>query len=58
MFLGLGETKRKPACIEFELSHASKLRIPPSMFFNDEARLKMIDEILQHYASNRVWFGT
>jgi hypothetical protein len=56
-FLGLVETKREPACVELVRGEKDKIRIPPAMFFSNAERMKIIDEILRHYGSNRFAYG-
>lgn len=49
MFVGLIETKREPACVELEVRGKGKVRVPPTIFFSDEEREKIIGEILARY---------
>jgi len=56
MFAGLIETKREPACIELDMGEKGKVIVPPAMFFSDEQRIKIIDDILRHYGSSS-FFG-
>ena len=55
-FAGLIETKREPACVEFDMAEKGKVIVPPAMFFSNEQRIKIIDEILRHYGSSS-FFG-
>ena len=56
MFLGLIETERKPARIELDMGDKGKVIVPPAMFFSDEQRINIMDNILRHYGSSS-FFG-
>lgn len=56
MFAGLIETKREPAYVELDMGEKGQVIVPPSMFFSDEQRIKIIDAILRHYGSSS-FFG-
>ncbi len=54
MFAGLIETERVPARIELDMGEKGKVSVPPVMFFSDDQRRRIIDEILGHYGTNSV----